>query len=755
MNSAQALPDPRFSLRLRCLNLRAMTAVAVAAGLVVPPGMARAQTMQPGAGSAAQEIPATIELMSKGGLFFPGSSAATVLPGQQVAAEVSIDVKGMVARTTVTQHFANPRNEWVEALYVFPLPETSAVDRLKLTVGERVIQGKITEHEQAKQQFEAARAAGQTASMLSQERPNIFTNAVTNIGPGETVSVQIGFEVPVDYHYDAKAGPKFSIRFPMAITPRYIPGEPLAALQASYNGSGNGWAFDTDQVPDASRITPPVNAPDAPKGNPVTLQVDLAAGFPVADIASSYHTITTKAAEDHYEIALAKGAVPADRDFELTWTPAPGATPSVGLFSEPRDGHDHHMVVITPPTPSADDAEAPKLPREVTFILDKSGSMSGVSIQQAKNALAMALKRLDPADRFEVIVFDSDYKSLFGHTEPADTAHVEKALRWIEGIEADGGTEMMSALREALDNSAEGNGMLRQIVFITDGAVGNEDALFHMVEKDLRDRRLFTVGIGSAPNGHFMREMANAGRGTFTFIGDTDQVGERMEKLFSQLATPVLTDIDAELPPGAEIYPPLLPDLYQGEPVKFVFRVPEGTAGEVKLHGKYKGHDWNAAVPVTAPGSLATHAGVASLWGRQKIGELERIGRRSAPGESLQQAITTVALNYELLSRYTSLIAVDAERRRPAEASLTSGSVAGNMPHGNTMGMPNANVSPAASGISPISAPTNPFSAGNLPKTATSAELLSLIGMVLSLIGGLLLLLRRRLQASIVARFAA
>ncbi|MBV6631983.1 MAG: marine proteobacterial sortase target protein [Alphaproteobacteria bacterium] len=710
--------------------------------------------------TALQEVPANIETMGKGGLFFPGATADTVLPGQQVAAEVEISVSGMVARTMVTQHFANPREDWVEALYVFPLPETAAVDRLRLTIGDRVIEGAIAEREEAQRQFEEARDAGKTASLLSQERPNIFTNAVTNIAPGETVTVQIGFEQPVDYHYDEQAGPRFSIRFPMAIMPRYMPGQPLAALQVNYTDTGNGWAFDTDQVADASRISPPVNAHDEVKVNPLSLTVDLAAGFPLDVIDSSYHSITTKAAEDHYKLELAEGVVPADRDFELVWRPLPGAAPATGLFSENHDGFDHHLVMISPPKPDGSAVEIVEpQPRDITFILDRSGSMSGQPIRQAKAALENALKRLSNRDRFDIIAFSSGYTTLFGEPRPAMGGNIDDAMDWLGRIEAGGGTEMAAALRHALTGDEESQGRLRQIVFITDGAVGNENALFGMINRKLGDRRLFTVGIGSAPNGFFMREAATAGRGTFTFIGQSDEVTAKMTELFRQLAEPVLTDIDLDLPRGAEIYPPLIPDLYAGEPVSFVLRLPEGTNGQVGVSAMHQGTAFAESIQIAGLETDEGRDGVAALWARHKIREIERVGRRQSGGasESIRDDIVQVALSYDLLSQQTSLVAIDSVARRPAEAQLASGSVATNMPHGATMQPPAQAAAASASTsttVTPIAAPTNPFAANALPQTATPAALLWLFGLLLS-IGGMVSLWWRRLTKMLHPKGAA
>lgn len=733
-------------------TLRLMTGIGLSLALILPGMPARAQTQ-----AGTLELPATVDSMAKGGLFFPGSGPGTVLPGQQVAAEVNIDISGMVARTTVTQHFVNPKDEWVEALYVFPLPETSAVDRLKLTVGEREIDGKIKPRKLAQQQFEQARAKGQTASLLTQERPNIFTNAVTNIAPHEAITVQIGFEQPVDYLFDPDKGPLFWLRFPMAIMPRYIPGQPkLAALTGEpepAQPSGQGWSFDTDQVPDASRITPPVADPTGPKVNPVHLSVHLNTGFPLGDLTNSYHTIRTAADEaGRYEINLARDAVPADRDFELSWSPVPGAGPSAGLFAERQHGFDHYLLMLSPPAPDADNVQkAGEEPREITFILDKSGSMAGEPIRQAREALTTALKRLRPGDRFNVIAFDNQHRQLFPQPVPADSAHIQQAIGWVSAIDASGGTEMLPALSAALSGALEQPDsqphFLRQIVFITDGAVGNEDALLGLVSKRLGDRRLFTIGIGSAPNGHFMREMANAGRGTFTFIGNGAQVGERMRRLLRQLEAPVLTDISVSLPDGAEAYPPIMPDLYAGEPVRMVMRLPEDTKGTLHVTGKLHGQPWQRDLSLTPPTADAGNGqpadkGIAALWARQKIAELERVNRRAGNGGKADDSILEVALDYQLLSRLTSLIAVDSEVRRPMDATLTSGAVAGNMPAGATMPAPVS--TPAQPTLVPIAAPTNPFSPGNLPKTATPADMLFRLGLLSLLVGLVLLLVARK-----------
>ncbi len=233
------------------------------------------------------------------------------------------------------------------------------------------------------------------------------------------------------------------------------------------------------------------------------------------------------------------GPVPADRDFELHWTPDVGRAPGAAVFVEPKDGKTYALVMLVPNAP---DASLPRMPREATYIIDTSGSMAGTSIVQAKAALLYALDRLAPGDRFNVIEFNSRARPLFDVPMPVDPATLGRARSFVSGLKADGGTEMREALTLAL-RAPKVEGFVRQIVFLTDGAVGNENELFALIRERLDDRRLFTVGIGSAPNSHFMTKAAQFGRGTFTYIGDTREVQEKMAALFRKLESPVLTDV--------------------------------------------------------------------------------------------------------------------------------------------------------------------------------------------------------------------
>ena len=436
--------------------------------------------------------------------------------------DVDLTVSGPTVRARVTQIFRNPTQDWVEAVYVYPLPSGGAVDTLKMVIGDRVVVGDIKERQQAKIIYEQAKQNGQKAALTEQERPNIFTNSVANIGPGETVLVQIEYQEPV-----AQSGNEFSLRVPMVVAPRYNPAPVVQSVD--FRPDGGGWgSAKSDPVPDRDRISPEVLDPatNAPV-NPTRITVRLQAGFPLGEIKSHHHAIKTEKPDASTSIIrLAEGPVPADRDFELTWKPVAEKAPSVGLFRERVGDSDYLLAFVTPP--SIEQAQQKPLPREVIFVIDNSGSMGGVSIIQAKASLIYALGRLQPNDRFNVIRFDHTMDVLFPAAVPADREHIGRATSFVDALQANGGTEMVPAMRAALSDNASDASYVRQVVFLTDGAIGNEQQLFETINA-LRGRsRIFMVGIGSAPNTYLMTRAAELGRGTFTHIGSVEQVEERM-----------------------------------------------------------------------------------------------------------------------------------------------------------------------------------------------------------------------------------
>jgi Ca-activated chloride channel family protein len=370
-----------------------------------------------------------------------------------------------------------------------------------------------------------------------------------------------------------------------------------------------------------------------------------------------------------------------DHDIELTWKPVPDQAPRALMFTEELDGEIFALLMMLPPEEFTAPVQA--MPRDLIFVIDTSGSMHGTSIEQAKRALALALSGLRPADRFNVIQFNSTTSSLFPASVDASTTNISVARRYVAGLAANGGTEMRPALKRAL-SAQSSDGHLRQVIFITDGSAGNEEALFRQIESDLGDARLFTVGIGSAPNSWFMRKAAEAGRGSFTTISALHEVSEKMERLFRKVEQPRVTDIDVRWPDGVvEAYPETVPDLYAGEPVVVKARLPAGTqvGDTVIVGGRSSLGTWDAEVrwDVGEPQS-----GIARLWARAKIEDLADRKRRGAPEDEVRAGIVATALKHHLVSKYTSLVAIDRTPARPATDSLAQEQVPNLLPYGQT-----------------------------------------------------------------------
>ncbi len=582
---------------------------------------------------------------------------------------VDMRVSGLVARVSVRQEFRNEGAEWVEGIYVFPLPDGAAVDRMRLHIGERFIEGEIQEKEHAKKTYEKAKQAGKKASLVEQRRANLFTTSVANVAPGELVVVEIEYLEDIRYENG-----RFSIRFPMTLTPRYISGQTLP------DKVGSGWSGDTDRVPDASLITPPMIS--SSRGNNIALTANVDAGMPLEIIASRYHPVSVAEEDGRYYVTLNGGQVRMDHDFELVWRPVRSAAPRAMTFTETVQGRPYHLVMVMPPDPG--DAPTELMPREIILIVDTSGSMHGVSIAQAKRAVHLALKGLQPTDRFNVIEFNSITSALYPASVMASALNVSKALNFVERLQANGGTEMRPALSMAL-NGEPHETHLRQIVFITDGSVGYEDEMFSMIEDKLGNARLFTIGIGSAPNGWFMRKAAEAGRGSYTFISALHEVREKMDSLFQKLEHPQITDIDIQWPSGVIVdsYPETVPDLYLGEPVV----VKASASGEyrtgdtVRISGNSVTGAWSTTLALQSP---QQSVGIGALWARARIAELMDDERRQGDPDKVRAAIVATAIGHHLVSKYTSLVAVDKTPVRPAGDDLSSEQVPNLMPYGQS-----------------------------------------------------------------------
>ena len=602
--------------------------------------------------SSADEGPQSGTLMLRAEA---GESYAAV----QLGTDMNVAVDGSIARVTVTQVFRNTSDDWVEGVYLYPLPDNAAVDTLKMTVGNRVIIGRIKPRGEAREIYETARQEGKRAGLVEQQRPNLFTNSVANIGPGETVLVVIEYQMTLP-----QVDGKTSLRLPLVVGPRYVPPRTIT---------------DAASLEDARTITaPPVV--DTRKGaiNPVSINVDLAPGFEPANIFSAYHEVAISGAGDRRQVSLAKGQVPQDRDFELSWISA-SATPTAAAYRQEVNGEHYVMVTITPPVPDKITA-AP--PREMIFVIDNSGSMTGSSIREAKASLLRALESLRPEDHFNVIRFDDTFDLVFETSVRATPENIAKARAFTEKLEAAGGTEMLPALRAALTDTGvtDRTSVVRQIIFLTDGSISNETEMLAAIGADKGNSRIFTVGIGSAPNIYLMKRMASTGRGTSTIIANPAEVAPRMETLIDTLSHPAMQNIGVAIDGGSySLTPTTPPDLYAGEPLVLLARGPT-LDGTITVTGLFEGRTWSRTLAFSD--AMPSEA-VAKLWARQRIEEIEADRVLGAIAyEKADAEIEDLGLAFHIVTSQTSLVAVDETPARPDEVPLRREDLPINLPAG-------------------------------------------------------------------------
>jgi Ca-activated chloride channel homolog len=592
---------------------------------------------------------AKINSVRQGEFLFNSDTPNKYKVAPTISTRVLIDVTGPIARTKVRQRFSNPSDQWISGTYAFPLPEDVAVDHMKILVGGRVIEGVIREKEQARKVYEQAKSEGKRTSLVEQLRPNLFTTSVANIAPSGVIDIEIEYQELLSLDQG-----NFSLRFPMAMTPRYSSDNESSFNQYDTPVVGR-WVNVVEKTGETS--VKPINNPSE-----LSITINLNAGFQVENINSTYHPVTINNITDGKQgevkqVKLGLSGHRGEHDFELVWKPKADIIPKGMFFVETGKDWQHGLLMVTPPM---DRSLYEKRHRDISYIIDTSGSMGGESIAQAKNALRQALTRLSIADRFNIIAFNSTANSLFNESVPATTEAIDEADEFIAGLDAYGGTEMMPALEMALGSTDKGNNeRLQQIVFITDGAVEHEEKLFKLIHNHLGERRLFTVAIGSAPNAYFMRKAAQFGRGSYTFIGDTQEVSDKMDQLFSKMEQVVMTDLHLELE-GIEgevvqVLPDKLPDLYYGEPVVLSLKMKQVPERAV-ITGNLNGHTWVNAVRL----KRSTHqSGLKVLFGRRMIESWMDNKVLGVEKEVVRKAIVDLGYYYHLVSQYTSLVAVD------------------------------------------------------------------------------------------------
>ena len=562
--------------------------------------------------------------------------------------DVRVEISGFLSRVNVTQEFENPFKEKIEAVYTFPLPANAAVDDMTMVVGDRTVRGKILRREEAQAVYDAAKSGGQVASLLNQERPNIFTQSVANILPGEKIKITISYVETLKY----EAG-SYEFSFPMVVGPRYMPGTPTGQ-------KGSGSSPDTTQVPDASNISPKLVPEGMRVGHDVSLDIMLDAGLPIDGITGTSHEIELERLNAHSaHVRLKSSSMIPNKDFVLKYDVA-GKNIQDALLTH-RSGRGGYFTLILQPPERITVADV--TPKELVFVLDTSGSMSGFPIEKAKETMKLALDGLYPADTFNLITFAGDTRIMFPEPVPATPANLKKAQAFLASSSGYGGTEMMKAIKASLDPS-DSQDHVRIVCFMTDGYVGNDMDIISEVQKH-PNARVFGFGIGSRVNRFLLDKMSEYGRGEVEYVALNDDGSAAARRFHERVRNPLLTDISVDWNglPVADVYPQRIPDLFGAKPVILTGRYTAAGRGVIRLKGKMSGREFVREIAVEFPESESQHNVLSSLWARSRIDDL--MGQdyngmqQGAMKPELKETITNLGLEYRLMTQFTSFVAVE------------------------------------------------------------------------------------------------
>jgi Ca-activated chloride channel family protein len=546
----------------------------------------------------------------------------------------------------VTQRFTNPYDKKIEAVYVFPLPNRAAVDDMTIQVGERTIQGVIKKRDEARQIYESARRAGHVAAILDQERPNIFTQSVTNILPGNEIEVTIRYFEALPYQSNA-----YEFSFPMVVGPRFIPGHPTS--------SGNrGWAPNTSDVPDASRITPPILQPGTRSGHDISLKVTLDAGTELRDLASPSHRVAIqKKGSQRALIELAPDDSIPNKDFVLRYK-VDGTAPALVLLPHRDDGDGYFLALIQPEAQPADEAITPK---EMIFVVDGSGSMRGFPMEKVKEAMRHALRNLNPRDTFQIVRFSNGAETFAPYPVPATRENIQQGLGYVEALSGHGDTIMLEGVKTALSYHDDPE-RLRIISFMTDGYIGNENQILVYLEENLGRARLFSFGVGSSVNRFLLDKMAEFGRGAVEYVLLQDDAEAPVHRFYERIRNPYLTDIEIDWGglAATDVYPERIPDLFLGQPVVLHGRYSAPGKGTITLKARLGGRPYHQKLIVDLPERREDGEAIGSLWARARIEDLSN-RQIVDPDPGIVHEITDVALAHRLVSAYTSFVAVEEQ----------------------------------------------------------------------------------------------
>ncbi|HOW70010.1 MAG TPA: VIT domain-containing protein [Phycisphaerae bacterium] len=596
---------------------------------------------------AAEGQPGTGALMAK----MPGDKE---IPLPLKHTDVKAAISGYIATVDVTQQYHNPHEGKIEAVYVFPLPHNAAVNEFVMTVGQRKIRGIIRDRKEAEQIYREARDQGYVASLLTQERPNVFTQKVANIEAGKAIDINIRYFNTLAY---LDGGYEFV--FPMVVGPRFNP-------PGSTDGVGSAPRGQPGRSGQRTEVT--YLKPGERSGHDIAVCVEIDAGVAIEQIECLSHVVAVhRGGPEKATVALSNLDAIPNKDFVLRYRVAGGTVKSAMLTHQDQRGGFFTLMVYPPEQLAA----LKRKPMEMIFVLDCSGSMNGQPIAQVKNAIERALHRMEPGDSFQMIRFSNNASALGPKPLEATPANVARGLRYLRGLEGEGGTMVIEGVKAALDFPHD-PGRLRFVCLMTDGFIGNEAEIIAETHKRLGASRIFSFGVGEAPNRYFMEGMAKVGRGAVAYLSLKDSASRVMDAFFERISHPAMTDLQIDWGElrVTDVYPEQVPDLFVGRPVVVTGRFTGAGGPNVRITGQVGGESRDITVPTHLGEASARHPALAAVWARMKIADLSDWAT-SEPAKTRIDQIRSLALEYGLMSAYTAFVAVDSLTRTAGNHGTT------------------------------------------------------------------------------------
>lgn len=601
-----------------------------------------------------QSVPQPIEEQPGTGALMAKTPDDQEIPLPLKHTDVKAAISGYIATVDVTQQYHNPYAGKIEAVYVFPLPHNAAVNEFVMTVGERRIRGIIRERQEAEKIYQEARRQGYVASLLTQERPNVFTQKVANIEPGKAIEINIRY-----FNTLAYADGRYEFVFPMVVGPRFNP-------PGSRTGVGSAPRGKPGSSGQSTEVT--YLKPGERSGHDIALSVEIDAGVAIERVDSPSHVVAVrKSSPEKATVALTHLDTIPNKDFVLRYQVAGGMVKSALLTHQDKRGGFLTLMVYPPQQLAA----LQRKPLELIFLLDCSGSMNGRPIAQVKSAVERALRRMEPGDSFQIIRFSNDASALGPRPLEATPANVARGLTYLRSLEGEGGTMVIEGVKAALDFPHDPN-RLRFVCLMTDGFIGNEAEIIAETHRRLGASRIFSFGVGSAPNRYFMEGMAKVGRGAVAYLGLEDSASRIMDTFFERISHPVMTDLNIDWGglQVTEVFPEQVPDLFVGRPVIVTGRFAGSGGPAVRITGQVGNETREITVPVRLDDTSCRHPALPAVWARMKIAQLSDWAV-SEPAERCVGQIKSLALEYGLMSAYTAFVAVDSLTRTAGDHGTT------------------------------------------------------------------------------------